>query len=234
MLTQEDADLFAERLAGATQRVVQDYKIGDVVHEEPFSDQLCGRLKETLEGFETPNIRWQADVALSETGRGRFSARSLTKTREEPEFGADLIMALDVDTPSYTVRKGFLAQAKRLEHGDHLNPQAHRDLLGQCEKMLTVTPASIVFLYSTGGVHVVPAAAVLSIRHQDLWKIATYDIEILYKDFVMCWFGDTRLQATDHRSLEGLRLLADVPAAVRILGRQRIDKAPARRKRMVQ
>ncbi len=64
MLEEEDAEEFAAQLTGATMRVVREYDGEDVVGEPAFSDQLCGRLKEALEDFETPTIRWQADVAL--------------------------------------------------------------------------------------------------------------------------------------------------------------------------
>jgi hypothetical protein len=159
MLTETDADMFAHKLADATNRVVRDYKTEDVVHEKPFSDQLCGRLKETLEGFKTPNIRWQIDIASGRTGRARLTARTLTKTKEEPQFGADLVMALDINTPDYEVKKGFLVQAKRLEKDEYLSTDQHRSLQAQYERMLSLTPSSMVFLYGETGVHVVPAAA---------------------------------------------------------------------------
>lgn len=221
MLAPEDADEFARKLAGATARVVQDYASGDVLHEEPFSDQLCGRLKETLQDFSTENIDWQVNTATRKLGRGRLSARTLTKTKEEPEFGADIVMALDIETEGYSVRKGYLAQAKRLEKGQLLRSDEHRRLLNQCERMLSLTPSSMVFLYSKQDVTVVPAAAVLALKHFDLWKIETYEPRILYRDFAICWFGDTKLQATNPASLEGLRSLVDANSAIGFVGRGR-------------
>lgn len=216
-MTRNEARRFADKLAGATMRVCRDYREGDVVHEEPFSDQLCGRLKETLEDFQSGEIIWQTDVARS---RGRFSARSLTKTREEPLFGADLVMTIDIDTARESVRKGYLAQAKRLEPGKRLDSRQHRKLLRQCEQMIEVTPASVVFLYHAEGVHVVSAGAVLSRRDADLWSITTWPIEMLFQDFAICWFGDQRIQATDPASLEGLRMMMDAEAASRFIGRE--------------
>lgn len=220
MISEDDADGFAKKLAAATRRVVDDYRLGDVYHEEPFSDQLCGRLKETLHDFATSNISWQVDVAKEDKGSGRLRARSLTKTKEEPEFGADIVMALDVVTASYEVQKGFLAQSKRLERGSTLSNAEHRRLLGQCERMLAITPCSMVFLYGKDDVAVFPATAVLGIKNNNIWDIVSYPIEILYRDFAICWFGDPRLKATDHVSLEGLRLLVDAPDAIRFVGRQ--------------
>lgn len=221
MLHEGDAEGFAEKLFGATERVCADYGAGDVVHEEPFSDQLCGRLKETLEDFETENVRWQAEMATAPKGRARLRARTLTKTKEEPLFGADIVMTLDIETDDYSVKKGFLAQAKRLDLGKRLDNSDHRKLLNQCERMLKITPSSTVFLYNQRGVHPIPATAVLSLRSHELWEIVTYSQRILYYDFAICWFGDSRLQATDAISLEGLRTLVDAETAVRFIGRGR-------------
>ncbi|MFS2110565.1 hypothetical protein ACCC88_12805 [Sphingomonas sp. Sphisp140] len=217
-----EAQAFARKLAGATMRACHDYRDGDLVHEEPFSDQLCGRLKETLHDFQTGSIAWQVDVA---PGRGRLSARSLTKTKEEPVFGADIVMTIDIETSTESVRKGFLAQAKRLEPGKLLSNQEHRRLLDQCEKMVSFTPCSMVFLYHREGLQVIPASAVLGSRHMDLWDIEAYPIDILYEDFGICWFGDMRIQATDPASLEGLRAMLDTRVAVRLAGRQAPDDA---------
>lgn len=221
MMREEDADAFAVKLAGATERCVADYAGREVRHEESFSDQLCGRLKETLEDFSTPHIDWQTDVAQPGSGRARLSATTLTKTKEEPLFGADIVMALDVQTPDYSVRKGFLVQAKRLEPDGVLPNGEYARLLRQCARMISVTPSSMVFLYHSGGVKVVPAAAVLALNSRRLFDIVSYDIQILYRDFAICWYGDTRLQASDQTSLEGLRTLVHAEAAVAFRGRSR-------------
>lgn len=221
MLKTGDADALAEKLAAATMRTVQDYESEDVVGEEAFSEQLCGRLKETLEGFATPTIEWQADTAINGRGRGRLKGRALTRWGEEPDLGADIIMVLDVETSDFSVRKGFLSQAKRLEVGQVMDRSEHKRLIEQCEKMLSVTPASIVYLYSRDRVHVVPATAVLQHRGRALYDILTYDISILYRDFAICWFGDPRIQATDRVSLAGLRERLGANAAIRLVGNQR-------------
>lgn len=228
MLEEEDAELFAAKLAGATARVVGDYADGDVVHEEPFSDQLCGRLKETLQDFQTPNVRWQVDVAVGGEDAGRLRMRSLTKHKEEPRFGADLVMVLDLKLRGYSVRKGLLAQSKKLEVGERMSLAEWRRLRGQCEAMIDVTPASMVLLYSTSGVMPVSAAAVRAYDHRDLHRLVRYDMDIFYKDFAICWFGDPLIQATDPAALEALRILADARAAVRFAGVPREDDTPER------
>lgn len=228
MLDKDDADLFAAKLAAATARVVQDYEEGDVVHEEPFSDQLCGRLKETLHEFETPNVRWQVDVAIGGEGAGKLKMRSLTKYKEEPLFGADLVMVLDLQLRDYSIRKGLLAQSKKLEVGNRMTPADWKRLREQCQEMIEITPASMVFLYSKSGVMPISAAAVLAYNDRDLHRLVHYDIGIFYKDFAICWLGDPLVQATDPASLEALRILADARAAIRFTGIQRETDSPER------
>lgn len=85
MITMEDAEEFADKIEEATTRVADDYASGDLTHEEPFSDQLCGRLKETLHGFETPNFRWQAEVAAEPTRTAYLS--TVTSPIRRKNFG---------------------------------------------------------------------------------------------------------------------------------------------------
>lgn len=221
MLTEEDAKGFAKKLAGATERVAGDYEGGDVIYEEPFSDQLCGRLKETLHDFETENIRWQTDIAVGERGPASLRMRSLSKFTEEPVFGADLVMVLDIRLGDYVVQKGLLAQAKRLEKGAKMTPGELKRLRGQCERMLSITSASMVFLYHKRGVTPISATALLAYQDRDLFKINTWPIEIMYEDFAMCWIGDPEIQATDPASLETLRRVSHSRAAVRFAGTEK-------------
>jgi hypothetical protein len=221
MLSTEDTSEFARKVAEAVTRVAEDYAVGDAVHENPISGQLTGRVKETLDGFETANVRWQVETASDIKGRARLRTRQLTSQgagSEETRFGADMIFCLDIELRDYVVRKGFLVQSKRLAHGKHLDKTTADELRRQCAKMLAVTPASMVFLYSENGIHVVPATAVAASASYDIYNLETYDVGVLFRDFAICWFGDPLLQATDQASLERLRELADAREALLFKG----------------
>jgi hypothetical protein len=221
MLTLEDIHGFGAKVSEAIDSVVEDYVDGDAVHENPFSGQLTGRIKEALRQFETPRIRWQVASASEDKGKARLRARQLTSQgfdTEESRFGADIIFCLDIVLSDYNVKKGFLVQSKRLEPGELLDKKTADDLRRQCSKMLAVTPASMVFLYSKTGVHAVPATAVAASTTYDIYGLETYDIQILFNDFAMCWFGDPLLQATDPASLERLRALAEAREALLFKG----------------
>jgi hypothetical protein len=233
MIPKEDAEKLSDRLAEATLRVAADYADEDVIDEESFTGQLCGRLKETIHAFETETLVWQVQTSTSEKGIGRLKARSLGKVREEPMYGADLVMVIEASNDHYEVRKGFLAQAKRLEVGKRLSAKEYGDLRAQCHQMLLTSASSYVFFYSKTGVHVVSANAVLADRTQDIWSLPTWTIEILFYDFAICWLGDYRLQTTERRSLEELRATLDANGAIRILGKPKFkESAPVRRRKV--
>ena len=219
----EDAEAFADKIDKATSRVVRDYARGKLKHEEPFSGELCGRLKETLEEFETPNFRWQVEATDESSGRGELSARNLTKGGEEPLYGADIVMTIDVEAPDFAINKGFLVQAKRLEWGKDLASDRREKLVEQCIKMLEVTPSSMVFLYSSHALQAIPAAAVLANQGKNLWSIPTWGYRYLFIDFAMCWFGDPRLQTVEDISLDALRQGVDAKAALNFVGRPITD-----------
>jgi hypothetical protein len=233
MLRIDDAAPFAQKLTAATQRTVHDLAVGEIRHEEPFSDELCGRLKETLQDFETATLRWQVDLVTEEKGRARLSASSLSKYDEEKIFGADLVMVLDIETAEYNVKKGFLAQAKRIGPSQRLSENERQRLVAQCKKMLKFTQDAFVFVYSADAIRPLRANAVVAADGRNLSQLPTYDIDVVYQDFAICWVGDTNIQAADRASLEELRARVDAKAAIRIEGRSREVSRPAARRRPV-
>lgn len=231
MIPEVDARQLSDKLAAVTSRVSEDYKEEDISGEEDFSSQLCGRLKGTLESYNTDSMTWQVRTAEAREGRGWLKARSLSKVSEEPVYGADIIMVMDAVGPGYQVKKGFLAQAKRLEKTKYLSASGYSKLREQCHAMLKVTASSYVFLYGTTGVTVISANAVIASVSQDLWSLPTWQINILYYDFAICWIGDYRLQTTSRRTLDDLRASLDANAAIEVLGFPRLEKGPPPRPR---
>jgi hypothetical protein len=219
MLSMEDIGPFATKLAGATARTVHDYASGEIRHEEPFSGELSGRLKETLQDFETENVTWQVDIVAQKKGRARLMAASLSKYDEEPEFGADLVFVIDIEMPDYRVKKGFLVQSKRLEVGANLPEAERKRLVEQCERMLAITQDAFVFLYSKSGVTPLRANAVVAAEGRNLYSLPTYNIATVYADFALCWVGDRNIEAADRRALEVLRERVNAESAILFRGR---------------
>ncbi|MBP2237085.1 hypothetical protein J2Z31_003599 [Sinorhizobium kostiense] len=177
---------------------------------------------------------WQVETAETDKPHGRLRARTLSKVSEEPIYGADIVMAIEARGPDFEMKKGFLAQAKRLEYGKKLSTADYNGLRKQCQNMLNVTAASFVFIYSRTGVTVLSANAIITSSNRDLWALPTWPIDVLYYDFAICWIGDYRLRTTTRRTLDELRATLDANAAIRVLGKPKLKEATPRRRRRVQ
>lgn len=147
----------SRRMASAATRTCRDYSVGNLPDEPTFTGALVARLQDALNGKQTSGIFWSARV-LSNHGPGA----------EEKVYGADFLGVLYMDIPSLSVRKGFLAQAKRQEPGSRLSGQEWSRLIDQCRTMLQFTSESFVFVYSISGVSVVPATTVVSCTDRQL------------------------------------------------------------------
>ncbi len=187
----------ASRVAQAAERTVQTLSDGRVEQEPHFTDRMLGRIEETMDGFETKGIKWTAKT-LTDRGRGA----------QETRHGADFIGVLHISLPDYTVKKGFLAQAKLVKPGAHIPMEDWRRLQDQCAKMLTLSPDSYMFIYSTRGIHVVPA---ISITAADGWAsgppYAFYSrtVQRFFEEHFESFIGDARVSAASIEALERLR-----------------------------
>lgn len=147
-----------------------------------------------MEEFNARGLRWEAMTLKHKN------------SVEERRFGADLLGALDIQTPDYSVRKGFLVQAKRVEPGEAFSSARYEDLRKQCEAMLKLTPASYVFIYSQSGVLVVSALAVVSAAPCNPHELYTRALYTFFAGHFESFFGDRRIEAA---SREALKLLMD-------------------------
>lgn len=225
MLSNEDIFLATRALNEAADAAARDYAYEDISGEEDFSGQLIGRFKGQVEQLRTPHARWRVAAAVTEAVDGpaipsvRFSGRQMRSKgpgAEEGWSGADLLFVLEIRSPDYEIRKGVLVQAKRLERGRRMPAAEHVDLRTQCKHMLDLTPASFVFLYATTGLTVISASAVEASQRRDVHHLSQFHetAPIFFSDFLKCWVGDPRFNATDQGSLAVLRSLANARNAM--------------------
>src|SRR5438552_3649244 len=116
----------ARRVADAATRTVHDYVAHEVEEETDFTSEMLGRMKESMQDFQTRGVRW--------------TAKTLTSHRpnaQETTFGADFIGVVSFDLPDYKVSKGFLAQAKRIEADDYFRRDDWDRMVSQCKAMLS-------------------------------------------------------------------------------------------------
>lgn len=177
------------KVAEAINHTVQAYEEGRIEQEPAFTDRMLGGIEETLRGFSVKGIRWQAKT-LSDRG----------PHAQEKKYGADFMGVLNVDLPEYSVRKGFLAQAKMVDN----RFLDYRDLHRQCESMLSLSPASFVFLYSKRGVTVVPAISVIGAT-ADPTELYSRTAARFFEEHFESFIGDRNISAPQIEMLEALR-----------------------------
>lgn len=119
----------AKRIAHAAEGATDDLVHARVEHEIQFTDRMLGRIHQAKSDYESKGVRWTAKTLTSNI-----------RNSQEFRFGADFIGSLQIDLPDYSVRKGFLAQAKRLNPDDPFPGRDHSKLVGQCEQMLALSP----------------------------------------------------------------------------------------------
>jgi hypothetical protein len=106
---------------------------------------------------------------------------------------------------NYSVKKGFLAQAKRQEPGKPLATSEWKRMQAQCNTMLNFTSDSYVFIYSLNGVFVVPAISVAACQAvEDLHTLHPKNLSAFYKEHFMCFVGDRAIDSASPRVLDNL------------------------------
>jgi hypothetical protein len=185
----------ARRIAAAANHTVDEYVASHVEHEPEFTGEMLGGMKEAMHGYITRGVRWTAKTLTS-----------LCRNAQENIFGADFVGVVEFDLPEYRVTKGFLAQAKRIEPGEHLATDEWNRMVQQCQKMLSVTAESFVFIYARTGITVVPALTIASAKTRnnphDFYSRTALRF---YKDHFECFVGDRSISSADIATLERLQ-----------------------------
>ncbi len=228
MLDDEDIAIAAEAFTDAINATAKDFAHDGVAGEVDFSGQLIGQLKARLSAIDTPKVEWRVGAIVTESEDGpatpsvRFQARQTSSRSEESWSGADILMVVDIDAADCKERKGVLIQAKRLDVGKKLGSSEAARLRGQCGDMLDLTASSYVFLYAPNDVTILSASIVEGSKRDDLHALYQWDAGIFFIDFMKCWIGDPRLDATDRQTLAVLRSRANARNAVLLKASQKV------------
>jgi len=185
----------AKRIEKAAHRVLRSYQEGLIEHEPTFTDRMLGAIEEAMSDFSVKGVRWHSKTLT-------FQGPNAQETR----YGADFIGVLDINISGYSVVKGFLAQAKRIEPDQPMSSRDWEDMKVQCDKMLTLSPDSFVFLYSKESISVVPAVSVVSAAIWNPHELSSRSITRFYEEHFQCFIGDRRISAP---SIETLRRLQE-------------------------
>lgn len=201
----------ARRIADAANHTLDEYVAGHVEHEPEFTGEMLGRMKEAMNGFVTRGVIWTAKTLTSQGPKA-----------QENVFGADFMGVLEFDLPEYHVKKGFLAQAKRIEQGERVASREWERMVEQCKQMLAMTTEAFVFVYARSGIIIVPALTIASATARcNPHDFYSRTAQRFYKDHFECFVGDQALSSADIKTLERLKarnalLLAASPVQQRL------------------
>jgi hypothetical protein len=189
--------------AGAFADTVVDLAHRNIEQEPNFTDRVAARLGDRLNGFSLDGFQWTAKTF---TDRGRGS--------QESRVGADFAGVLDWRAGGSDVQKGFLAQAKLSKAGARFTKAQANDLLAQCNRMLEISPASFVFLYSERTVKVVPAITVAGSDGREPWTINSWTPARFFQAHFECFIGDRLLRGPGEDLVRAIDRQIQVRAAL--------------------
>ena len=130
-----------------------------------------------------------------------FAVQVFRRTQES-NVGADLMGVVQIETPTGSVQKGFLAQAKVCSldtdsWGNHVAicRDSNSRLRKQVRDMLAQTPDSFAFFYTAEGIFVVPALQIslTSGNRISTDEVYAHRIGPFYEEHFKCFIGDQRI-----------------------------------------
>ena len=185
----------AQEIAEAADGAMDSYRSGEVTEEPHVTDRMLGAIAERLRSKTIGGLVWNAKTLRA--GRGIAG--------EEKRHGADFMGVLSVNIKDFSVKKGFLVQAKRAEPGVPFSQSDWKRMVGQCEAMLERTPDSFVAVYSKKkGIRFIPAIEVVASANIDLFAHYSRGITSFFELFLVCFIGDRRLHSADIKVLDAL------------------------------
>lgn len=185
--------VFSRRISKAASRAMDDFANGRAQQEAHITDRLIAYLQSEF-NFRSHGLSW---TAMTLTDRGPGS--------QEKEFGADFLGSLEINLDGFVVRKGFLAQAKKIEPYENFPSVEFGQLVSQCKKMMQFSPDSFVFLYSlANGITVVPAISVASSRNCNPHELTALTLKDFFRHHFDCFIGDRAISMASASSLDAL------------------------------
>ena len=180
-------------IATAAKKTINDYINGWVQQEPSITDRLIVNIQNILEKRNS-GVIWKA---MTLTDRGANS--------QEKNYGADLLGIVKIKIDNFEIEKGFLAQAKRIEPNNNISQKEYDKLSLQCNKMLNLSPASFVFLYSkNNGIDVIPAIAIIGAKKCNPHQLEGKKINRFFVEHFECFIGDRSMLQKRNNILKNL------------------------------
>lgn len=181
----------ARLAASAVDETMGLHRARRVVDEDDITPYLLATLQIRLTG-QIGGLTWAASVVRHRRG----------VAAEEARTGADMVISVNLVTPTEKYSKGVLVQAKRVGPNGMLAARQLLELNTQCEKMLAISPASFVFDYSPHGMRVGSASRIAGTSNKRLYSVCGWTPYRFFLELFRCPVGDPRLASA---------LVADLP-----------------------
>lgn len=180
MRYEEDFRRAAKRADKGIKRAVSSLRRRLVAREDDFTGVLKGNLDAELEG-QIGSIVWECTILNHSSGVGA----------EEKTYGADLLIHVHFSAPDLKYDKGILVQSKKLERGELIPDREHLRLIHQCGNMLSYSPASFVFVYSSSAVRCDSANHVVGSTTRLLFDDSPWTSYRFFLELFRCPIGDS-------------------------------------------
>lgn len=167
------------------------YDYGHVTDEDDITGVLIGRLDAAFDE-NIDGINWSSSVLRHRKG----------VAAQEKKAGADMMIHVSIKTPQLTYSKGVLIQSKRVDEGVEMTVGSHKELLGQCEKMLNITPDSFVFNYTKSGMRCASANRIAGASSRILNDSCNLTPYRFFLELFRCTTGDRRINSAKFDDLQ--------------------------------
>lgn len=174
----------------AVSLVMGDYSAGNLTDEDDISAALVGGLRIKFSS-QIGGLTWSSTIVRHRKG----------VAAEEKKVGADIIIHVSLNTPTQVYSKGTLIQAKRTEPQDRMTEAEFANLQSQCNKMLSITPASFVFNYARGSMRCGSATRIAGAANKPLDELCSWTSYRFFWELFRCPVGDKRLTSALVRDL---------------------------------
>lgn len=208
MTFDEAMRLAAKSAERGVQRTIRKYAAGRTTDEDDLTGVLVGNLDAE---FDQPvgGVTWTASILRHRRG----------VAAEEQRVGADLLIHVSLRSPTENYDKGVLIQSKRQQPSERMRKRDHDALKGQCRTMVSFSPSSFVFNYSTAELRVGSASRIIGSQNRDLNATCSWTSYRFFLELFRSPVGDPRIISS---------MVADlpVPTILQVSGEGRFEAEP--------
>jgi hypothetical protein len=172
----------AHAAAEASKNAMREMRKRNAYDEDDVTGVLLGELNAALRG-RVGGFKWEAKILRHRKG----------KAAEEQAMGADILLEIKTKGIGRDYKKGVLIQSKKVERGSELSSGELARLQDQCETMLSHSPSSYVFDYSTTGVRCSSANKIRNTASGELYENCEMTAFRFFFDFFRCTIGDRKV-----------------------------------------